>query len=100
MSVSGVTMDGVEVKSGTAATITCKMTGLTAEKPLTVTWLNGDGSDIGNDQGITLVPTDGSPGKCYSGNAMIKRKRFPFPICHLTFFRDKSCNLRDQRLSL
>lgn len=65
-------MDGVEVKSGTAATLTCKMTDLTAEKPLTVTWLKGDGSPIADDApGITYDPTKGTAGKCYSDNVTL-----------------------------
>ena len=66
-------MDGVEVKSGTAATLTCKMTGLTADKPLTVTWVKGDGSAIDDDaQGITYSPAKDATGKCYSDNVRIE----------------------------
>ena len=60
-------MDGVEVKSGTAATITCTMTGLDQDKPLTVTWLDGDGNTV--DSGTaTLEPLASTPGKCYTDN--------------------------------
>lgn len=58
-------MNGKEVKTGTAATITCAMSGLDAEKPLTVTWVNADGTAIQDDQGITLEPAAGAGGKCY-----------------------------------
>ena len=58
-------MDGKEVKTGTAATLTCKMTGLDADKHLTVTWLNSDDTAIREDQGITLVPAADASGKCY-----------------------------------
>ena len=59
-------MDGKEVKTGTAATITCKMSKLDADKHLTVTWLNAaDDTAIRNDQGITFFPAADAPGKCY-----------------------------------
>ena len=65
-------MAGTEVKSGTAATLTCKMTGLNANEPLKVTWLKEDGKPIDDPSGITFVPPNGDPGKCYSDdNVMI-----------------------------
>ena len=47
-------MDGVQVKSGTAATLTCKMTGVNGDAALTVTWLKGDGGELTEQERTTL----------------------------------------------
>ena len=94
-------MDGVEVKSGTAATLTCKMTGLTADKPLTVTWLRGNGDPIADDApGITYDPAKGTAGKCYCDNVRIKFRIIllyssSYPLDVISF-----ADLRAQRLRL
>lgn len=74
-------MDGVEVKSGTAAAITCKITGLTANEPLTVTWLKENGDPITGVAGVSTVPAAGTDGKLYSDYVMIKlRSKRSSPI--------------------
>ena len=64
-------MKGVEVQSGTPATLTCKMTGLRPNEPLKVTWFNEDGSSPVGDPGVKMVPPDGSIGKWYSDNVSV-----------------------------
>jgi hypothetical protein len=45
-------MTGLEVGSGTAATLTCKITGVT--QALTVSWLKSDGATIATGGGFTV----------------------------------------------
>ena len=94
-------MDGVEVKSGTPATLTCKMTGLTADKPLTVTWLKGNGDPIADDApGITYDPAKGTAGKCYSDNVRIKFRIILLPPTSYPLDVISFADLRAQRLRL
>ena len=77
-------MDGTEVRSGTPATLTCKMTGLLANEGLKVTWLNGNGTEI-TAPGITYDPPNGAVGKFYSDYVKIRfRNFFPSLIALLT----------------
>ena len=57
-------MDSVQVKSGTAATLTCKMTGVNGDA-LTVTWLKDD-AELTADDRTTLGITTPASGKLYS----------------------------------
>ena len=47
-------MAGREVGSGTSATLTCKITGVT--EALTVTWLKSNGEEISTGGGFTVNP--------------------------------------------
>ena len=58
-------MDGVQVKSGTAATLTCKMTGVNGNTPLTVTWLKDD-KELTADDLTTFGITTPASSKRYS----------------------------------
>ena len=94
-------MDGVEVKSGTPATLTCKLTGLDANKPLTVTWLQGNGNPIAEDAtGITYVPAVGTAGKCYSDAVRIKFRIILLPPSSCPLYVMSFADLRGQRLRL
>ena len=75
-------MDGVEVKSGTATTLTCKMTGLKIDEPLKVLWLQGNGDPIPpNEPGITYDPSPNPKvGKFYSDYVRIGFRNFPYPL--------------------
>ena len=92
-------MGGREVESGTAATLTCEMTGLTPADALTVTWLTGDGEQI-VASGITFDPPNDSKGKCWSDNVRIEPRKSPF---HSPFSRRSVVcyvDLKGQRLPL
>ena len=49
-----MTMDGIEVVSKSAATLTCKITGVT--EALTLTWIKSDGATIVTGGGFTVNP--------------------------------------------
>ena len=59
-------MAGVQVKSGTAATLTCTMTGVNGNEALTVTWLKDDAALTENDR-TTLGITTPDSSKRYGG---------------------------------
>ena len=50
--ILGVTMAGQEVGSGTTATLSCKITGVTIA--LTVTWLKNNGQTISSGEEFTV----------------------------------------------